>query len=317
MDTLENVLNDVAKFVGASGSCPDDPIVLTGINNARRVLYKLGDWECMCEPVCIHSFECGITLPSRFAYAKTAHTCGIPVVINNGWYTSVPVWGEYAGRAVGNLVQMPGSFVTFRDWPCTPGREKCCPKNGFYLGITLENPADVGVELTFKGHGVSREHVSVTRTVDSAAFVMDGPDFGEYRYSQLTHLIKPVTKGRIRLYGYDGANKVLLAHYDQDDLNPQFTRYYAPRGRGPYMIKAKKRYIPLRGDATEIVDISADVLIHALQALTEREARNLAGYRDSISSAVALLNKEDAGPQATSTSPIRMSRAYKVTGLTQ
>lgn len=318
MHLLEDIRNDVAKFVGSSGLCADNPRVLTAINEARRILFDLGDWEPFVDPVCIHPNECVITLPSRYKYAKSAYMCKQRITVENDWFTQIGNWDRCCGPCIGNLVRVPGKFTTFRDWPCDPNQGKCCSPEGFFIVVQLESGLDRGVELIFKGSGAGREQVSLTRTVDTAPFIDDMPNVGEVRFLHLNFIVKPKTQGRIRVYGYDGVNKILLAVYDPDEVNPQFTRYRVPgRPRGPVLIKAKKRYIPLSDDPTEIVEVSADVLIHVLQAITDREGRNTASYSSNIQAAVGLLNKQASGPESTSTVPIRFSRAYKVRGLVE
>lgn len=320
MHTLEDIRNGVAKLVGTSGMCPDDPRVLTAINEARRILYDLGDWEPFVDPLCIYPHEGTITLPARYKYAKSAYICKQRIVVENDWFNQIGNWDQCCGPCLGNLVRVPGQFVTFRDWPtCSvPNLGPCCAPDGFWLNPMLETNADREILLTFKGPSSTREILSLTRWVTSQAFEYSGPAPHEQKFLGLTHLIKPKTVGRVRLYGYDGANRILLALYDPDDVNPQFTRYRVPGHiRGPVLVKAKKKYIPLSDDPTEIVEVSEDVLIHVLQAITDREGRNTTGYSMNIQAAVGLLNKQGAGPESTSTVPIRFSRAYKVTGLVE
>lgn len=317
MDLLEDVRRDIAKFVGDSGVCADDERVLETINDARRVLYPLGDWKGTTEPLCICPFACGLTLPAEFSHAKTAFICRTKMVVENDWFVRMSGgFEEYCG-AGGTLVQLPGEFVTFRDWPthCVPGKP-CCAPEGFYVELVFEDDRDCGVEISLEGIGAERRKVSLTRTLNQGPFNSQLGQPGETRMVQLRHIIKPKMYGRLRLYGNDGANRILLALYDPDDINPHFTRYSFPRTmRGPLLLKAKKKFVKYEDNPKQFVDISTDALIHTAQALTDRASRNIVAFNANLNLAIGYLDRELSGPQSTSTSPMRMATAYRVGNL--
>jgi len=117
-----------------------------------------------------------------------------------------------------------------------------------------------------------------------------------------------VTHGRIRLYGYDGANEFLLAVYDKGDINPSYQRYKTSRlANHPLYVDAKKKFYKLTDDK-QLVDIHTEALIHGLQAITARANRDIVQFNANIALAVAFLNAELKGPLSTSTAPIKWSR---------
>jgi hypothetical protein len=322
MDTLENVRITVSRFIGDSGMCPDDERVLKHINEARRFLYPLGDWECLSEAICVCPQNCGITLPAAYDFIRSARMCGQKVVIENHWFTAVSSFEDFCTDTNLHMVKKPGNFVTFCDWP-TPEDAPCgcCPEEsseyGFYLSIELEDERDYGVRLTFHGRGANINNLSVTREINEHAFQPSEPQPGEGRFVELKRVAKPKTHGRIRVFGTDGANRIPLAVYEHDDINPRYARYYLPHGVSTgsnIVLNCKKRYAPLDEDS-EFVEIHPDALIHVLQGLTERESRNYQAFQASLSMAVAYLNKEQSGPESTSMGAIQMSAAYRVDGL--
>lgn len=294
--------------------CSDDDRLLANINEARRLLYPLGDWKGTTEGLCIKSCKCYLTLPSIYEYAKTAYICRRKVSIVNDWFTPINEgdFDYYLGNSVGRLVQVPGRFVTIQDWYDV--KECNCNPEGFYIKVILEHGADKGIHLHFKGVGAHRREVSLTRECNEDAHVPILAAQGEKRMKAITFCEKPVTRGRIRVYGYDGTNERLLAIYDPDDINPEYTRYNV-RGCRYYMVKAKKRFKEIQNDDHALVDINPDGLIHALHAITDRKARNYVGMATNIQLATQFLNKELGGPESTSTSPLQMSDAYRVEGL--
>lgn len=320
MDIVRDVRKDVARFVGSSGACPEDETVLEAINSARRILYPLGDWRDTVLPIVLKCY-CGfVTLPSEFEYLKDARRCSQKVQVTNEWFSVLGGnFDDYCGEGMA-LRNVGGKFVTFRDWPKMKrqGCKSCCPWDGFYVRVIHENANDCGVELTFHAIGNQQREVSLTRTLTGPWMDHDAKP-GEPEVIQLTYVIKPKTQGRIRVYGYDGANTILLALYEPHEINPQYLRYSYNVSRATYtgyglVGKAKKKYIPIT-DELAPVDIHTEALIHALQGITDRESKNLTGFAANVKLATDFLNRELSGPQAVQTYPMRMSTAYRVTNL--
>lgn len=312
MDTLGDVRRDVAKYVGDSGSCPDDPRVVQAINDARRVLYPLGDWKGTVQPICLVS-SCGIvTLPSRFEYIKQIGDCDRPVAVQNGWFTTEGV--DQCGRNWRTAKVVPGEFCTFSDWPLTRGACKTACYYGFYVNVVFEDERDKDVVIRMQAEGTNHMNFSLTR-VCRGAWIDHKANPGEDEAIRITSVIKPKTHGRVRVYGYDGSNNILLGYYERDDVNPTYLRYQVG-GRRAVMAKAKKKFIKLDND-DQPVDIATEALIHALQALTDRENRNPAGFNTNLGLATGFLNKQLSGPQSTATTKMRISPAYRVTGLVE
>lgn len=318
MDLLRDVRKIVAPYVGPSGMCAEEQEVVDSINEARRILYEIGDWKDTTEPICVKPYCGTITLPPHIDYAKRAFLCCQNITVINDWFSHLH--GDFdacCGRSCG-IFRQEGSYVTFRDWPKIPQSNPCCPEAGFKLKLVFESDRDKDVNLTFYGHGVNKQNVKIERSF-GAVWKDNLPLPGESPLLSLTRVIKPKTDGRIRVYGYDGdaanpTNEFLLAVYEGDWVNPQFTRYTVPRVSCGVVMKAKKKYVPLVNE-DEFVDIHVDALIHALQAMAERRARNNAGYMDNLKAAVDFLNRQLAGPESTSCQPVQMSPAYRVEGL--
>jgi hypothetical protein len=324
MDTLGNMRMSVSRFVGESGMCPDDPRVLDAINEARRILYPVGNWECLCEAICVCPQDCGLTLPSAYEYIKTARLCNRRVVVENFWFSQISSFSDFCTDSNLHMVKKPGSYVTFCDWPDIPnGNAGCCkpdcPEFGFYLSIVLEDSRDQGVKLGFHGTGAHTQQLSVTRTIDTPEFTSSEAQPGEERFIELKKVSKPRTYGKIRVYGQDGANRLLLALYEPTDVNPRYARYYLPLGVShptTVVFNCKKRYIPLYDDE-QFVEFNTDAMIHALQALAEREVRDYQSFTNSLQMAQAVINKEQGGEESTSMGAIQMSSAYRVDGLVE
>lgn len=133
---------------------------------------------------------------------------------------------------------------------------------------------------------------------------------------ELNEVIKPKTDGRIRVYGYDGANEILIALYDREDVNPRYARYEASGIASAVAAKVKKRFFKYTTDELEREsDIHVEALIHTLQAIKDRKNNNNPGFNANLQLAQGFLNKEIAGPQNTSTTGIKFSNFRRNVGL--
>lgn len=322
MDLLPDVREAIAPFVEDSGVCPEDIRTLKAINNARRILYPMGDWEGTTDDLCVKCYAGHITLPAEYEYAKQANHCRVPITVENDWFSRMDTTHGYCGPSWGGLVKENGQYVTFRDWPgCIPGQKSCCAPEGFTLAIAYEDTRDCGMEISFEGIGAARRKVSLTRILNGQPFRTCPAKPGEGRMVELKHVIKPKTNGRIRVFGTDGANTILLALYDPDDINPHYTRYFNIGSRAltfgspTVLIKAKKRFIAYEDNPQQFVDIHTEALIMMAQALTARKNKDTALFSQNVTLAAAFLQKQLGGPQSTSTSPIKFSQSMRVTGL--
>jgi len=323
MDLLPDVREAIAPFVEDSGVCATDPRTLKVINDARRMLYPIGDWEGTTDHLCIACYAGHLTLPSEYEYAKAAYGCSVPMTVENDWFSRMDKSASrFCASSWGGLIKENGTFVTFRDWPsCIPGEVKCCAPEGFRIELIYEDERDCGVEITFQGVGATRKFVSLTRTLSGPPFRPIVPAPQDERLITLQHVIKPKTKGRIRVYGTDGANVRLLALYDPDEVNPHYTRYYNAGasslrfGQRNAIVKVKKRYLPYEDNPDQFVDIHTEALIMVSQAITARKNKDLAAFSANMSLASAFLQKQLGGPQSTSTAPVRWSQSMRVEGL--
>ena len=316
MDILRDVRRDVAEFVGSSGACPEDEIVLTQINDARRILYPLGDWKDTVVPVVINCYGGCFTLPSDYEYLKDIRKCSVKIPVHNEWFTVFDGdWDSHCG-ARSYARNMGGKFAVFRDWYVKRSDSTCRSCNavpvGFFLNILHEDERDTGTQIIFHCQGQMQGHVSLTREL-RGPYIQDKARPGEVAIAKINYVIKPKTYGRIRVYGYDDDREELLAIYEPHEVNPEYIRYHVGL-QSQALGKAKKKYLPIDSEETP-VDINTEALIHALQAINDRKAKNLMGFGANLKLATDFLNRELSGPTSTTTLPMKMSHAFQATNL--
>jgi hypothetical protein len=293
METLKEVSEEVAPFVGDSGTCPDEPVVREDINRARRLLYKLGDWRGTTQDILVQSYGGTVTLPPWFEHISKMWSATRNIVLPNEWWAVVTMGLEDCPcGCICKPVRMTEPVVAFRELKWTHG-EECF----FRAEIMFEsyNEED-GTQMIIHGFDKESQKRSMTRTFIKANQGISDDPINDFYFRSLYQVTKPRTDGRVRLYGYipDTSKRVLIGLYEANDINPKMTRYLVSSHHEhteQYIVTAKKKYVPIVDD-NHPVELPVEALIHTLQALTARRARNLPEFGQQLDAALAYLGKE-------------------------
>lgn len=233
------------------------------------------------------------------------------------WYQSVPGVGLSPKNSCHRLMVNVGGFhVTFRNYEEAP----------FQIAIQLESDEDVGTKFTlFAGdpYGTKKKETITGKAT---------PVFAKTKnvYKSVLAIIKPKTKGRVRLYAYDpnNGNFLLLAVYQPYDTNPSFQKY-AIGGRGRnglwnqtfnratdqrLTLFVKKKFYKLEGE-NELVEFPIEALTFACKANTYKLASDNSGFSENLSLAVAELNRETADLEIPTATPIKLPHNQVVENL--
>lgn len=307
MDPLSIVRGHVATYVGESGKHPSDPEVLEAINEARRIIYPVGDWEDTTEMIALQSMDGIITLPAWADVIREAYHGHGSLQIESGWYERLGCgnFDHLRGRRLGTLIDLGARFATFRPYD-----------RNFRIRVISVDPEDKGVEITFHAISEYGEPLLLTRTLSNAwEPIVSNPSSDKW-VNRITACNKPVTKDRVFVYIYDPVRKfqALCAIYEATDVNPQLRRYRTPVMRGPILAKVKRKFVELTDDR-QLVDIHTDALIHLIQGITSRKNRDPQTYAMQVKSAQNLLDKQIEDKQPLQSRFIRMHPEFHDTNL--
>lgn len=312
MEPLSLVSQVVAPYVGESGKNPIDPDVLVAINEARRIIYPVGDWKDTIDPLALEIHHGTVTLPSGYTTIRKAWHGRHNIEIESHWYSVLDYDGfsGMCGQFIDDgMIDLGDRFATFLPYP-----------NTFRLKVISLNRDDVGARLVF--HAVSEygEPLSLTRILGQPWTPIISDPVNDKWVKSVSYCIKPVTADRVLVSVFDPVRRFeqLAAIYEAGDVNPHYRRYRIPRyhhGRSRcLLVKAKKRYADLVNQ-DQLVDIQTDALIHLLQAVTARRNRDLATYAQQVGAAKNLLDVEIKDNQPMRTTNLKMSKAFRVTNL--
>lgn len=146
--------------------------------------------------------------------------CGRPIPVQNEWYQYI---AEGPGVVKGSdayqgFKKLSGFYTTFIDWD-----------ESMKMRIDPEEDESPGGTIIFRGRSAGDkvyvngvEGVSLTY---SSVAVQTTRTFDEPPYQ----IIKPRTKGRLKLYAVDADdNATLAAIYEPDETTPVYTRFIVP-----------------------------------------------------------------------------------------
>lgn len=259
----------------------------TRLNLACERLIKSGNWRGTKQQVLFNCYpdansQAFLTLPREFntvlaiAPYPACDAVGYPVSVRNPWYefhsggpgfitNQTTEWSR-------GLVPVNGRFTTFADF--TSCKLKITTEqsetgeiifkglsSGTSIFSTISSVWQEGVSLTIANNATT------TETFDSAPFTV----------------IKPVTKGRIKLYAVAAdLTEALVAVYAPGETGIAWPRYKVPvtsanTSAAPmqYVAICKRAWLPVANAADEVIPGNLGALRYALQALSKEDAEDL------------------------------------------
>lgn len=294
-ESVTEILAEIRPFAGESGTCSDET-AFEFLNKARRLLWNKTDFPSIMDWVEICCVGECFYLPSAYKQIRLAFFNRTPVSIGNEWYQSIPQVGDLRkGESCHKqLIQVGGFWPTFQDYTC----------DRFQIGVQAESVLDAGSEITVFGkdeYGTFRKEVF--KIEDAPTRVLSR---GFYRGIQ--SVIKPVTKGRIRIYAQDTLNEqfLLLGIYQPYDRNPNFLKFKTSgRQCQSVTLYAKKKYFDLP-DYNELVEFPTEAIKFAITAIVAQISRDNAAYQQNLGLALAEIQGEMGDQDIPTASPMRL-----------
>lgn len=304
-DTLKEMVENVRNFVGDSGTCSEERAI-KAINEARRLLWSKREWNVISEYLCITCADGGFTLPNRYEQQRLAWIDGVPATLADEWFNATPIARNYTKERSCHraIVEVGGRHCLFQDYTVNP----------YFLSIVIEDYRDIGTEIAFDviDEYQSNRHITIVAGAPPTQVSND------IRIVGVRSASKPRTAGRVRVYAQNPNinQRLLLAIYHPDDVNPAYRRFRLPKDSKNIVIYAPRKYYDLVEDS-QLVEFSADAMIFAVTALNSRENRKIQEFLSNLSLAVQEEEKVMEGDEIPTAAPIRVanySRAENLIG---
>jgi hypothetical protein len=302
-DTFAEMAELVRDYVGDSGTCSIDR-AKKAVNEARRLLWEKREWNTTAEYVCICCVDRCFTLPNRYSQIKLAWIGGESSSLADEWFNAASSYARHPGNSCHRLiVEAGGRHVVFRDYTSAP----------YQIAVVAESPSDIGTELVFE----AQDEYSTYRNLPVVAVAPPNMALSTERIVSIRSVTKPKTKGRIRVYAWnpDNGQKLLLAVYQPQDVNPTFRRFRIPKTCKEITIYASKKYFDLEDD-TDLVEFTPEAMRFACLALNSLSNRKQQEYLSNLSLAIAEEEKAMEGDEIPTAAPIRFADYRRPENLT-
>lgn len=223
MLTFEELKASTAADI--AGTCPDSAQFAARVNEATRRLMRRGDWSGTVVPIHVCSRAGCVVWPRYVGAVRKINVCKYPVPIKNVWYDFLEhrdrnAWGAWCGgeaRMIGATeaatfsdIYGEGRFV----------RAYCTARADLGKGIQLFGEDNHGQPLRTKNSdGSYSEGITI---IFAAPFASTS-----IYVRRIDRVIKDVTTGDVRLYGYNPTTDVLedIALYSPTETVPSYARY--------------------------------------------------------------------------------------------
>jgi hypothetical protein len=295
MNTLEETIQLTRGAIGDSGTCSTDKAI-EGINEARRLLWNKLTGANMCEYFCICCSPKCLTLPSRYEKILLAWSGNVPLSLTDEWFQSYIGSERFdcAASIHSGINEIGGLHVVFRDYTVAP----------YLLGVMAESQVDLGQELSFEVINKIGSHQQIKIVIGQPPIIVESDTL----ITAIIRVAKKQTTGRVRVYAVDKTNdqKLLLAVYQPQDVNPQFRRFRLPGNcKDKLTVYAKKKFFKLT-DLSELVEFTPDAIYNACLAVNARNNRNPDEFFKYLSLAVQEENKEIEEHELPTCSPLNI-----------
>lgn len=324
--------------------CTTDTRFLAYLNQALHRLMNAGHWVGTTQIYRFCTNRGTITLPRQFQTFEVAGICNQPVPIRNQWYEFLengPGIYRSQGNCSGDTSCGTGScghygvldrgrgYAAFGDLPYDSTR----------IRIYLTQSADAGKYLTIRGYNSSGQYAqTLNGTVEGEALLLTHPYADTttlWAKQVLRHVIKPITRGFLRVFAYDSTEDVTdpldytlcpIAVWEPSETLPDYRRYLIPALDGCEETRnvdviARLQHVPIVSDLDFLPLGNVAAIKLAMMGIVKEERGDYAGaraliygtfdpiLRKFVNGAIPILEDELAAYQGAGTvSPVRITR---------
>lgn len=306
LSTFGQLKAQIARVCGATGMPVTDPRVMEFTNLAIQELLNEGDFPWTVARLYLRICNGRFVLPSEFDRAISMSVDGIPQQINSPWFetTSGSPWSVYGwSEDYSTFANLNGWFndgftldrdevFQFREIPCD---------QGYYLEVqTQYNESVNGVypNIVLKGYDFDRNPIGQPDGSEGDTISLrTAPQLSASTFSQISGIIKPVTKGEVYVYavGING-DRIHVGTYAPKETAPYYRSYKVvgtPQCRlSCVLVRARKRYKPITTDNDFVLCANVPALKKMVQAVWYSDASELEKYAAYKALAVDILKKE-------------------------
>jgi hypothetical protein len=123
---------------------------------------------------------------------------------------------------------------------------------------------------------------------------------GTQQFTKITSVVKPVTRGYVKLTAFNGSVEVELSNYAYNETAPSYRHYYIPRilaapclnTQAVILGRCHRRFVPVSEDNDPLIISNINALSCMFIAQWKRTAGDYAAYEEMKTQAIDILRKE-------------------------
>jgi len=288
----------------------DRASIIDYIQRAIELATWKANWDPYLGEMDICSDECGlVTLPAEVGAILAVNVGGFPAQFRNGWY-------QYHINGPGSLNNSIGSSSVAGSlgigpslgWSWQPNVSPVMQqlKQWSYVAAFVEDPIDGNGTLSLQVFGDTmdagyNEKAVITIPVSGPSspgvlvpllvgYAATDPNATQFR--QITRVIKPMTRGYVKLIGFPGvqqAQGVTLGYYGPNETAPLYRQIKVGSPCNWVRLKYRRSEIRFVND-TDIIPLpSKHALINLIKAVRLSDTNNLQASDQYVANAVQLL----------------------------
>lgn len=298
--TLKDARPELARLAGVTGFNALDSRFLARLNRAIEELMNAGDWPGVVDRYRFRNFDGLITLPAEFQRIVGVAIDNVPMEMRSPWFEFVQDGpGQQDSTGWVDLVLDRGDVCTFQPIP-DDGTEYTLR----VVGEVDERESGERPAIIVRGYDADGEPVRTDidgARSDGEAVAINGDTVPKQTdsvtaFSEVTAVIKPETRGNVDLYATNGTDTIHIARYSPREKTPSYRQYFVPgiasEAGHTVLVRARRRFIPVRDDNDFLLISNMGALESMLMALQKREAEDLINYMGLRKVAIGLLADE-------------------------
>ena len=288
-----------------AGACPNSADFLELLNDAIRMLIRRGNWWATVQRMtgCIYN-NC-LVWPRQVGSVLALNRCGHSIPPKNHWYgfsavlpEDVQNQGRCGDRCWGDVAAREnGTTSVFNQIPCLNDR---------YLQFYCMQPTDVGKKITIFGVDANGQTIRSLRSdgtyQDGLVLTLAIPYVQTpYLIRRVDRVLKDPTDGMVHGYQFDGSTLYDLAHYDPQEIAPDYRQSRIMSGcpgsrpgccPGQITALVKLAYTPVVYDDDWVMIENLDALAMMMQAIKQSDNYDSDESEKMVARAVHEMNLE-------------------------
>ncbi len=296
--------------------------IIDYISRAVEIAAYKGNFDPWIKNLDVCSNESGcVTLPAFVGTVMQVNIGGRPSWFRNSWY-QFHINGVGSGNQCGGIAGFVSDDLGF-----TPVHQEL--KEWSYLAAVCEDPIDGNGSLSIRVLGDTvdkncnpKEAITIPVSGPSESgvtvplfFGASVPDRGVTAFRKIVQVIKPVTRGYVKLIAYpnrNGADGVTIGYYAPNETNPRYRKIRVSQNCQWVRIRFRMSDLPLVNDWDIVPLESYQATLDLIKAIRLRETNNYDIAEVAETKAVNLLREIQATLDGPAMDPIQIEPGFGI-----